>query len=744
MGGDNLMFDNQRTIQIKVLSGISYVLGLLLFFEWIRPLDHIVGFDHLNLFILFATFSFAVMLFNLPSWVAALIKTTTILLVVHFTFLPRPVLSDHWWSVIQFEFQQNATATLARNWFQFTEIFQTIIFLVIIALVSYLLYFWFVTMRRVLIYICLTLVYVTVMDTFTAYKADRAIIWIATISVFILVINHYLRKTIDKQLPIHFSNWFFRIIAPLTFIMLAIGSMSYFAPKSDPIWPDPVPFVMHVSERFTDTGKSGELGRSGYSLDDSSLGGSLMMDDTPIFYAETPIEHYWRIESKDHYTGKGWQRNTHLNFERYRAGDLQLVESWLENDLTRATVEYTEQVNSLNLVYPYGVAEVNQELTDFFEYDGETGQINPIFPNQILQTFELLYSHPVEMTYYYPNVSYQQLRDAGGTIPHQIASTYLQLPETLPDRVIQLAADIIDGEETQYDQTVAIERYFSRGNFRYQIDDVPYPAEGQDYVDQFLFETQYGYCDNFSTSMVVLLRAVGIPARWVKGFSSGEQIEDLSTDDQALYRYEIKNSNAHSWVEVYFPEIGWIPFEPTIGFSGSDMLYNENKQVDDQYVDKQEQPRTEEDHEMLQEDQALDQDPIANEQTTGRSLGDFSIWFWLSGIIVSVLIVGLIAIKWKQFLTKLILSYWSSFESKREFETAYLSLVKLLRLHQLKRRPDQTLNSFAREVDETLQTDLMTRLTNTYTQLIYRKDFQLENKSDLYDDYQALIKRILT
>src|SRR5699024_6422880 len=189
---------------------------------------------------------------------------------------------------------------------------------------------------------------------------------------------------------------------------------------------------------------------------------------------------------------------------------------------------------------------------------------------------------------------------------------------------------------------VAIERYFSRGSFSYQTEDVPYPSIEQDYVDQFLFETQYGYCDNFSTSMVVLLRAVGIPARWVKGFSSGEQIEDLSTDDQALYRYEIKNSNAHSWVEVYFPEIGCIPFEPTIGCSCSDMLYNENKQVDDQYVDKQEQPRTEEDHEMLQEDQALDQDPIANEQTTGRSLGDFSIWFWLSGIIVSVLIVGLI------------------------------------------------------------------------------------------------------
>lgn len=744
MGGDNLMFDNQRMIQIKVLSRVSYVLSLLLFFEWIRPLDQIVGFDHLNLFILFAIFSFGVMLFNLPSWAALSIKTTVILLIVHFSFLPRPVFSDHWWSLIQFEFQKNTTAMLARNWFQFTEIFQTIIFLVIIALVSYLLYFWFVTMRRVFVYICLTLIYVTVMDTFTAYRANRAIIWIVGISVFILVINHYLRKTIDKQLPIHFSNWLVRTIIPLIFIMLTIGSISYFAPKAEPIWPDPVPFVTQVGERITGSGRTSELGRSAYSPDDSQLGGSLMMDDTPVFYAETAIEHYWRIESKDHYTGRGWQRDTGLNTQRYHEGDLQLIEPWLGNDLTRATVEYTERVNFLNLVYPYGLWEVNHEEVDFFDYDAATGEINPTFSEHVFSAFELLYNHPFEMTYYYPSVSYQQLKDAGGAIPHEIASNYLQLPDTLPDRVFQLAADIIDGKETQYDQTVAIERYFSRGNFRYQIDDVPYPAEGQDYVDQFLFETQYGYCDNFSTSMVVLLRAVGIPARWVKGFSSGEQIEDLSTVDQALYRYEIKNSNAHSWVEVYFPQIGWIPFEPTIGFSGSDMLYSENKQVDDQYVDKQEQPRTEEAHDMLQEEQALDQEPIDNDRTTRRSLGNFSIWFWLTGIIVSVLIVGLIAIKWKQFLTKIILSYWSNFESNREFETAYLGLVKLLRLHKLKRRPDQTLDSFAREVDETLQTELMTRLTNTYTQLIYRKDFQLENKSDLYDDYQALIKRILT
>nr|WP_316046109.1 transglutaminase family protein [Planococcus glaciei] len=74
-----------------------------------------------------------------------------------------------------------------------------------------------------------------------------------------------------------------------------------------------------------------------------------------------------------------------------------------------------------------------------------------------------------------------------------------------------------------------------------------------------------GYCDNFSTSMVVLLRSLDIPARWVKGFNEGEIVE--TKDDTDIY--QITNNNAHSWVEAYMPGVGWMLFEPTIGFTGS-------------------------------------------------------------------------------------------------------------------------------------------------------------------------------
>ncbi|MBM9834622.1 transglutaminase domain-containing protein, partial [Enterococcus faecalis] len=79
-----------------------------------------------------------------------------------------------------------------------------------------------------------------------------------------------------------------------------------------------------------------------------------------------------------------------------------------------------------------------------------------------------------------------------------------------------------------------------------------------DYVDQFLFESQVGYCDNFSTAMVVLLRSLEIPARWAKGFSPGSP-----ATENGITTYTVRNLNAHSWVEVYFDGYGWVPFEPT-------------------------------------------------------------------------------------------------------------------------------------------------------------------------------------
>ncbi|MFK4998495.1 transglutaminase family protein [Bacillus sp. N9] len=123
--------------------------------------------------------------------------------------------------------------------------------------------------------------------------------------------------------------------------------------------------------------------------------------------------------------------------------------------------------------------------------------------------------------------------------------------------------EITADKHNWFDQAKAIEDYFQTTQFTYDQTDVAIPRGNQDYVDQFLFETKRGYCDNFSTSMVTLLRSIGIPARWAKGYTAGNYYGTSSSDARM---YQITNNEAHSWVEVYFPTEGWVPFEPTKGF----------------------------------------------------------------------------------------------------------------------------------------------------------------------------------
>ncbi|HEV2421764.1 MAG TPA: DUF3488 and transglutaminase-like domain-containing protein [Candidatus Acidoferrales bacterium] len=151
-----------------------------------------------------------------------------------------------------------------------------------------------------------------------------------------------------------------------------------------------------------------------------------------------------------------------------------------------------------------------------------------------------------------PFVAPQQLRDDSAGYPQQILSTYLQLPRLDP-RLQQLAQTITAHDATPYDKAADLERYFHT-NFRYTLDlsDMNKP----DPLSYFLFTKRAGHCEYFASAMVVMLRALGIPARYVTGFLPG-QYNDLAHD------YIIRASDAHSWVEVYFPKYGWITFDPT-------------------------------------------------------------------------------------------------------------------------------------------------------------------------------------
>jgi transglutaminase-like putative cysteine protease len=154
-----------------------------------------------------------------------------------------------------------------------------------------------------------------------------------------------------------------------------------------------------------------------------------------------------------------------------------------------------------------------------------------------------------------PVVGEAQLRVAGSDYPAWVEYRYLALPDNIPPRVLALARDLTATAPTPYDRALAIEKYLR--TFPYNLD-LPFPPVRRDIVDYFLFDLQEGYCDYYATSMVVLARAAGLPARLAVGYASG-------TYDEPNARYLVTEADAHAWVEIYFPSFGWIEFEPTAG-----------------------------------------------------------------------------------------------------------------------------------------------------------------------------------
>ncbi len=145
-----------------------------------------------------------------------------------------------------------------------------------------------------------------------------------------------------------------------------------------------------------------------------------------------------------------------------------------------------------------------------------------------------------------------ELRAASSNYPAEISLSYLQVPP-LDARIPRLAESITRGLENNYDKAAAIEFYL-RNNFGYTLT-LPRILP-HDPLANFLFERKQGHCEYFASSMAVMLRSLRIPARVVNGFRTGE-FNDLTS------QYVVRASNAHSWVEAYFPGYGWVDFDPT-------------------------------------------------------------------------------------------------------------------------------------------------------------------------------------
>jgi transglutaminase-like putative cysteine protease len=264
------------------------------------------------------------------------------------------------------------------------------------------------------------------------------------------------------------------------------------------------------------------------------------MPDESFMELDIP-RYYWRSITYDRYFSRGWM-TSNTDEITYEAGEEVVSPEKEHTRLIRQQVQVIGD-NLGGLVYVTGALVT-------MDHDFNVA-VRP--PNEVFAvTSEALEFRADSLV---PVYTEEQLRETMTNYPDWIADRYLQLPDTIPDRVLELARDLTATEPTPYDRALAIEQYLRE--YEYTLD-VPKPGTRDDIADYFLFELKKGYCDYYATAMVVLARAAGLPTRLVVGYVSGNY-------DAINARYVVTEADAHAWVEVYFPGVGWIEFEPTGG-----------------------------------------------------------------------------------------------------------------------------------------------------------------------------------
>lgn len=303
---------------------------------------------------------------------------------------------------------------------------------------------------------------------------------------------------------------------------------------------------------------------------DHLLGGDVTLTETlvmrvrtydfpPMPRAEVQLNaprYYWRVETYDTYSGQGWVSSP-VEQASYPAGEIFVSEK--PEFYRRVQHDFEVYNQEKTPVFRAGILESADAPLDI-EWRNVLARLTlPGAPNGSADLFRA--TSPVNSyraTSLVATVDVATLRDIWPDYPEWVRTRYLALPP-LPERVTALAHNITATAPSLYDRAEAIERYL-RSNYDYTLE-VPAPPPGRDPVDYFLFDLGQGYCDYYASAMVVLARASGIPARLVVGYVGG-------TYDPVDAVYTVREANAHSWVEVYFPQVGWVEFEPTASQPG--------------------------------------------------------------------------------------------------------------------------------------------------------------------------------
>ena len=254
---------------------------------------------------------------------------------------------------------------------------------------------------------------------------------------------------------------------------------------------------------------------------------------------------YWRLTSLESFDGRQWSHNA--SYESVD-GDLNFG---VGAGVPTAGLDQTYNITNLDRFWADSDTQRFWLPAAYAPVEFDVGDIRADSASGSVITKEesatgLSYSVHSER----PQPTDAQLQAATAAPPESV-NAYLALPE-LPERIVTLANDITTGAVTPYDKAKAIESYLLTFTYNEDVQ----MNHSTNYLEQFLFDVQEGYCEQFAAAYAVLGRVVGLPTRVAVGFTPGEY-------DDATQTYTVTTDNAHAWPEVYFDGIGWIAFEPT-------------------------------------------------------------------------------------------------------------------------------------------------------------------------------------
>ena len=296
-----------------------------------------------------------------------------------------------------------------------------------------------------------------------------------------------------------------------------------------------------------------------YGADQLDLRGAINLGDEVVFTVEAPPSsqrYYWRSRVYERYSNGQWSPSADLRITD-RSAPLEITMNAEVLGRRRQPVRQRITIGAANTRIYYAAPQpwrINRDGKIDLLYTDKPRNFamnaSVIRPLQVMRQGET-YAATSQISI----ATADELRRAGTNYPEWVssASLYVGLPSA---RVLELAQQIVAeaAADAPYDRARAIESWL-RKNIRYN-ESISAPPANVDTVEWLLFDAREGYCTYYATAMIVMLRNLGIPARLAAGFSQGE----LSP---ASSQFIVRERDAHTWVEVYFPGYGWISFEPT-------------------------------------------------------------------------------------------------------------------------------------------------------------------------------------